>query len=131
MLVSESIQLPKTRHLLIGPGIIMIEGVEGEHIELSDAIEMREANLKLSEGKPFCLLMNGISSFHTYSSEAKELFASEEYCKLRRGVAFTSNSLPVTLMAKFFINLNKPKSSSKVFSTREEALTWLKTIDLK
>ena len=109
----------------------MIEGKEGEHIELSDAIEMRDANLKLTDGKPFCLLMNGITSYHTYSSEAKELFASEEYCKLRRAVAFISNSLPVTLLVKFFINLNKPKSPSRVFSNKEEALTWLKTIDLK
>lgn len=127
---TQSIQLQKSVHILIAPGIIQIIGEEGVHIELSDAIEMREANLKLSENKPFCILMNGACHYHTYSSEAKKLLASEEYCKLRKATAFVVNSLSVRMLVMFFLNINQPKTPTRIFSSENEAIEWLKTFDL-
>lgn len=107
-------------------GIIRVDGREGEYIELNDALEMRAANLKLSNGKPFCLLMNGVSDYYTYSPEAKTLFASKEYCLLRKATAFVVDSLSVRMMAAFFIKMNKPLSPTQIFSTEAEAIEWLK-----
>lgn len=104
-----------------------MDGKEGEYIELEDALAMREANLKLSEGKPFCLLMSGLSGYYTFSPEAKKLLASGEYSQLRKAVAFVSNSLATKLIVEAFIRFNKPQSPSRTFSTEEEAIAWLKT----
>lgn len=104
-----------------------MDGKEGEYIELEDAIQMREANLKLSEGKPFCLLMSGLTSYYTFSPEAKELLAGKEYSALRKAVAFVSNSLATKLIIEAFIRFNKPQSPSKTFACEQEAIAWLKT----
>lgn len=131
MLISESIQLSKTKHTLIAPHIIRIDGKEGEYIELEDAVKMREANLELTNGEPFCLIMNGVNSYYTYSPEVKKLFAGEEYCKLRKATAFVINSLSTRLMASFYININKPLTPTQIFSSEEEAINWLKSIKIK
>lgn len=131
MIKADCIELKKSVHSLIAPGIIRINGKEGAHIELSDALDMREANLRLSGNKPFCTLMNGDDHYHTYSPEAKELLASEEYCKIRRAAAFVISKLPAKMLVTFFLKINKPASPSKVFSNEKEAIEWLKTIILK
>lgn len=117
-------------HTLIAPGIIRIEGIEGVHVELCDVVEMRNANLKLSEAKAFCVLMNGLNNYHTYSPEAKVLLASEEYCKLRRATAFVVDSLSVRLLVNSFLSINKPKTPTRIFSNEQKAIEWLKEIDL-
>ena len=126
MIATKVIQLPKTTHTLVEDGIIKIDGYEGEHIELADAVKMREANLKLSEGKSFCLIMNGLTNYYTYSTEAKELFASKEYCVLRKATAFVVKQLSFRLMAAFYIKFHKPLSPTQIFGSEEEALIWLR-----
>lgn len=106
-----------------------MDGKEGEYIELEDAIEMREANLKLSEGKPFCLLMSGLTGYYTFSPDAKRLLAGKEYSTLRKAVAFVSNSLATKLLSEAFIRINKPKSPSKVFSNEKDAFEWLRKMN--
>lgn len=126
----EKIELKKTIHTLIAPGIIRIDGKSGVHIDYEDVLEMREANLKLSGNKPFCTIMNGDEHFHTYSKEAKEMLASSEYCKLRKAAAFVLSNLAAKMLVTFFLKVNKPSSPSKVFSNEKDAIEWLKTIRL-
>lgn len=124
---TNSIELQKSLHTLIAPAIIRIDGKEGAHIELNDVIKMREANLRLSGNQPFCVLMNGAYHYHTYSKEAKELLASEEYCKLRKAAAFVVNSLAVRMLVMFFLNINQPKTPTRIFADEQEAIKWLQT----
>lgn len=92
---------------------------------------MREANLKLSEGKPFCLIMNVLADYYTYSTDAKELFASNEYCVLIKATAFVVEQLSFRLMAAFYIKFHKPVSPTQIFGSEDEALTWLRKFKIK
>lgn len=129
LISTTEIKLKKSTHFLLEPGLVRMNGKEGEYIELEDAIEMREANLKLSQGKPFCLLMSDLSGYYTFSPDARRLLASREYYELRKAVAFVVNSLATKLISQAFIRMNKPKSPTKIFSNERDALEWLREMN--
>jgi len=125
----KQIKLTKSLQTLIetDPPIIKMEAAENEFFELEDIKEIHEANLKLSNGKPFCVLLDTSKGHFSVSPKANELLASTEYAKTRRATAMVVNSLATKMAAYFFIRFNKPPTPTRVFTQAEEALKWLKT----
>ncbi len=129
----KQIQLQKSLHTLIesNPPIIKMEVPEYEFLEVEDILEVRKANLTLSENKPFCVLLDTRRGYFNVSKEANKLLAGKEYAEKRMAAALLSQSLATKLASNFFINFSKPITPTRVFSTEEEAINWLKKVALQ
>lgn len=63
------------------------------------------------------------------STEARQIYADAEYIqKYRIADAFLVKSLPVRLIANFFINITKPKVNTKLFVDEAAAVNWLESL---
>ncbi len=62
----------------------------------------------------------------TSTTEARAFYAASDYIKkYRLADAFLVNSVSVRIVANFFIKVNKPEVSTRLFSNEEDALKWL------
>ncbi len=65
----------------------------------------------------------------TSSTEARQIYADAEYIlNYRMADAFLVKSLPVRLIANFFINVTKPKVKTKLFTDENAAILWLESL---
>jgi hypothetical protein len=71
----------------------------------------------------FCRLESG--SFP--SLEIRESWAKEETCQYTSAEAFMTDSLPHKLLGNFYLNINKPKRPTRMFTDKAKAIEWLKT----
>jgi hypothetical protein len=63
------------------------------------------------------------------STEARQVYADAEYLqKWRIADAFLVKSLPVRLIANFFIKVTKPKVTTRLFTDENAAVNWLETL---
>lgn len=91
---------------------------------LNEMLEVREANLELSEGKPYCVMMEA-GAFANFTKEAREASASPEHTKNRIALALVQDNLAIKMITEFYLKINKPVGATKAFRNREEALKWL------
>lgn len=99
--------------------------------QVVDVAEMREMLIDVNEFmgpvKHYAVVDFGgnVSS----STEARQIYADAEYIqKYRIADAFLVKSLPVRLIANFFINVTKPKVNTRLFTDEESAIKWLETL---
>lgn len=65
----------------------------------------------------------------TSSTEARQIYADALYIQTYRiADAFLVKSLPVKLIANFFINVTKPKVNTRMFNDEVSAVKWLETL---
>ena len=63
------------------------------------------------------------------STEARQVYADAEYLqKWRIADAFLVKSLPVRLIANFFIKVTKPKVNTRLFVDEPTAINWLESL---
>jgi hypothetical protein len=102
-------------------------------VKIYDSIELEEKhlniirrkNLELTGGKDVGFLVLG-GDGTTISREAREIVASVEYSQKRIATAIVTTNLAHKIISNFYINSNKPKDPTKVFSCRDKATNWLK-----
>lgn len=94
------------------------------HLTLKDGIEIHQAMVEISQGKPYAVLMDA-SNYFSSTNKLRTLLASKEITGLRYATAAVIKLLSVKLMAQFFISFHKPATPSKIFDTEEEAFRWL------
>ncbi len=58
--------------------------------------------------------------------EAREYYASERTASIQRASALLVSSPLSTMIANFFMGLNKPLSPTRMFTKPDEAITWLR-----
>lgn len=121
----ELIKTDKTEHRLFAPNIIHLRVKDGEEIDVPEVRKMREANLLLSKGAPFGVLLDARNHF-TVTREARALLASEEFARLLLASAFVVRTTASKITGNFYIRFHKPANPTKLFSGEEEALRWLK-----
>ena len=117
------VETKKFSLVLLEPQIIKLTVVDGIELEQQDAIAMIAEAVTLANGNPYAILFDAHIS-GTISFEAREEFAKS---KKRKAVAIVTNSLANKLLGNFFINFHKPSSSSRIFSTEEAAIEWLRS----
>lgn len=105
-------------------GLIYVETFEDSVTEIEDVEEIHKTIIKLSkENNAFLLVIPGIGSSAT--DEARKLAAERRKLNLIKAEAIVINSLPIRLMANFFIRFNKPVQKIKLFSNEATAADWL------
>ena len=110
----------------LGDSIIRITPKLDVDLEVEDVKEMREMLVRLSKGNKYCVLLDATERFNV-SADARALIAGKEFSFDRIATAFIITSLANMLVGNFFIKVNKPYTPTKIFSSEENALSWLKS----
>ncbi|UKN00291.1 hypothetical protein K6119_11150 [Paracrocinitomix mangrovi] len=110
---------------LIDDNIILFSTHKNAVFGLNEMLEVREANIILSEGRPYCVIMEA-GEFTEFTAEAKTASASEEHTKNRIALALIKKNLATKIIVDLYLKLQKPVGKTKSFTTRKEGLNWLK-----
>jgi hypothetical protein len=105
--------------------ILRIEILEGAEIELSDALQNYEATKILTKNDKYLILVDGRTSL-SVSREARG-FAAQSKNDGCTACAFIITSTANKLIGNFYINVNKPNTPTRIFSSEEKAIEWLES----
>ncbi|HSH67580.1 MAG TPA: hypothetical protein VLB84_17700 [Bacteroidia bacterium] len=98
--------------------------LEGAEIELENAIENYEAAQSLTNNTKHLLLVDAHAN--VYISKEARAYSAELKPNAPIAMAIVVTSTANRLIGNFYINFNKPKVPTKLFSTEEKAIEWLK-----
>ena len=112
---------------LIEPGIMKLTLKENTEWTLEDAKETHKANLQLSKGERFCVLLN-VTHFFIPSNDAQAYISSKECTDYLIASAFVVKILGMQLLGNLFLRAFKSKSSTRIFKNEDEALKWLRDL---
>ena len=99
--------------------------------QVVDVEEIKEMILNVQEflGPKEHYAVVDFGGYLSSSSEARDIYAKAEYIqKYRIADAFLVKSLPVRLIANFFIKVTKPKVNTKLFTDETAAVNWLESL---
>jgi hypothetical protein len=113
-------------NILRDDGILEIKLKNGIEIEVDVIRENYLATQALVKGRRCPVLVDARVEELYMSSEARELSASQSP-GTRVAEAVLVNTLAIRLMGNFYINFNKPTVPTKLFTSEEDAIAWLKT----
>jgi hypothetical protein len=119
-----SVQLRISKLRLQRGNILRIDIVPNELFNLSDAREVVAAAGRMGEGRAMANLIV-IGEHTTADHEARAYASSEEGCKYKIADAFVLRSLPQMLVGNFYLKFHKPARPTKIFTSEEDAVTWL------
>lgn len=97
----------------------------GENIEVEDFYELSRVNYHLVKSKPYTVLATA-EELTSFSAEARELVASEKFAGVAIAKALLISGLSQRIVGNFYIRVNKPHIKTKLFTDREEAISWLR-----
>lgn len=123
--ITSEIKLKHSRIALRNDGIVELHTSNNHEYEIQDVKENVAAIGQLSGGKKVQVLIVG-GAFTSVSKEARVFMASEESLQYSLCEAFLLNSLPQRMLINFYIRVNKPLVPTRAFSSKSEALDWLK-----
>lgn len=107
--------------------IVFMRILDGAEIELENAFQNQEAVRQLTNGEKHLLVVDARSVDVYVSKEARAFSAAFKENDPCIAKAFVINSTANRLIGNFYINFNKPKVPTKLFSTEEKAVEWLKS----
>jgi hypothetical protein len=103
--------------------ILRIKILEGAEIELADSLQNFEATKILTKQDKYLVLVDARVNL-SVSREARA-FAAQSKNDGCTACAFLITSTANKLIGNFYINVNKPLTPTKIFSTEEKAIEWL------
>ena len=109
---------------LIDTLIVENKIIDGSNIDVIDLTEIRNINRTLTKDKPYSILLDA-GKFTSITAEAREISATEEFSKNLIAKAFVIHSIPQRIVGNFYIKVNKPFASTKLFTSKEKAIEWL------
>lgn len=122
----ENEQTTRVARIWVGEdGIVRIIFVPGAEVTLRDAREIMDAYHKLRKGRRLPLLVD-TRRMRSNSREARHLFAGEEAQGSATAAAIIVDTPVTRVLANFYLGLSKPRLPSRLFSSEDEALAWLK-----
>ena len=92
---------------------------------ITDAMEICSAIFKVSEGKKRPLLVD-IKNVKSATRETREYFAGDEAARIIEAMALLIGSPVGRMIGNFFLRINKPIYPTKLFTSENEAIEWLK-----
>ncbi len=106
-------------------GIARVIHVPNAELTLEDAKETMVAYLKLSKGKRLPLFVD-TKEQKSMTRECRIYYASEESAKVASAVAIIVGTPVSRVMGNFYLGLSNPHLPSRLFTSEQEALEWLK-----
>jgi hypothetical protein len=105
--------------------VLRIKILEGAEIELADSLQNFEATKILTKQDKYLVLVDARVNL-SVSREARA-FAAQSKNDGCTACAFLITSTANKLIGNFYINVNKPITPTKIFSTEEKAIEWLES----
>jgi hypothetical protein len=97
----------------------------GAEETLEDVKEIIEAGRKLGKGAAVPVI-NDIRNTKSITREAREFYTGEETKKVVSAIALLVGSPVSRALGNFFIAVNRPSCPTRVFSSEQKAIEWLK-----
>lgn len=94
-------------------------------VEVKDIYEVKKANLKLANGKPYALLVTK-GEFSLISPEVRKVISSKAFAQDTIAKALVTDSVADIIIGRFYIKINKPYIKTKLFKNRDKAMLWLR-----
>lgn len=107
-------------------GIARVIHFPGVELTLADAQETMAAYLKVSKGEKLPLLVD-TTEMKSMTRESRLYYASEETAQTGCAVAIIIGTPVSKVLGNFYIGLSKPHLPSRLFTSEEEALAWLRS----
>ena len=124
-----SVTTPKANVELTQEGHVRIYVHENSDVNLNDIKQINEAKKKIvGHGKHTVLFL--VPAIGNLSNSAREFSASQEANHNAIAKALVVKNLAGRLICRFFINVNKPPSPTKIFKCEREASSWLNKMRL-
>tara|TARA_R110001592_G_scaffold45282_5_gene144879 strand:- start:2110 stop:2481 length:372 start_codon:yes stop_codon:yes gene_type:complete len=119
----------KTANIYIEDDIVYLIYKAKADVGVDEIEENLNVKTKMQQGKAMKTLVD-VREVWQYSKEAREVVSSKRFKKITIAMAVVVGySLPVKIIANFFMKINKPITPTKLFNNKETALKWL--IDYK
>jgi hypothetical protein len=93
---------------------------------VKDAKEIMAVIVELNHGKPVPVLVD-IRAGLGADRETRAYYAGKEILESTRALALLVESRLTRLMANLFISINQPAVPTRLFTSEDEAIAWLKT----
>jgi hypothetical protein len=124
--VSSQVEVRTQTIWLDGEGIVRAKLKPHVHVGLGDAQEAVRAIGELCQGRRSPVLVD-MTELQSMDREARVYFAGAETAKVESAVAILIHSPLSRAIGNFFMGLNKPLFPTRLFTSEEEALAWLKS----
>jgi len=122
----EARQVVRVAGLWLGEdGIVRIIHVPGAEVTLEDAKETMLAYLQIREDKRRPLFVD-TRTMKFLAREARQYYAGDEAAKVASAVAIIVGTPVSRVLGNFYLGLSNPHLPSRLFSSDDEALDWLK-----
>ena len=122
----ENEQTSRVAKIWVGEdGIARIIHAPGADVTLADAQETMVAYQKLNKGKRLPLFID-TKTMKSLSREARHFYAGEEAAANASAAAIIVGTPVSKVLGNFYLGLSNPKLPSRLFSSEDEALAWLK-----
>jgi len=122
--ISEIILTEKYAIFLRNDGILQVQIAEGVECDIEDMKKIIAAIANICAGNKYPL-MALYGSLDTFTAEGMELIAKHRYSLADALV--TREHWAMELIAKFYLKRYQPVRPTKIFSSEEAALDWLKS----
>ena len=107
-------------------GILIVEMLPGINVTLERSREYLAATNQFLDGRKALILFDA-SAEYTITEEAKAFGTSDAFISNRIAIAFVTRSIANRLMFNLYLTVYKPAIPTKMFSSRNSALKWLKS----
>lgn len=122
---NETIETRTLRIRLGDDGIVRSNPIPGAEMTLTDAREGNEAIRRISKGRKRPLLCD-YTGIKSQTRECRAYYAGKETAQATSACAILANSTISRVIGSFYLGLNKPVTPTKIFTSKQEALEWLK-----
>lgn len=124
--ILKKIEIDNKSVALRSDGIVHVSIKTNEDVEVKDVVEVVAAVEEIGNGKKFPLLIES-QKYTLPSPEARAYIASPESNPFASAEAYVIQSFSQKLVGNIFISFNKPARPTRIFTSEEKAVEWLKT----
>jgi hypothetical protein len=115
----------KTANIYIEDKIVYLIYKSHADVGLHEIEENIKVKATIQKGEKMKTLVD-VTWVWQYSEEARKIVSSEQFKNITIAMAVVVGySLPIKMVANFFMKINKPLTPTKLFSNREKAKEWL------
>ena len=115
----------KCRITLLEPNLLENFVLDYAVIELEDLLEAKKINQELTKGEPYVAILT-FGEMTEVTKAAREQIASFEHKQNTIAKAILVNDIGNRLLGNFYLSVNKPLIKTRLFTSRESALEWLR-----